>query len=53
MNQNFVVPINDRVLVRAAMRHFMTTHPDIKLQARSIFLDDGVKRPVLSVWRTR
>ena len=53
VNQNFVVPINDRVLVRAAMRHFMTTHPDIKLQARSIFLDDGVKRPVLSVWRTR
>ncbi|MAH44459.1 hypothetical protein CMI37_01430 [Candidatus Pacearchaeota archaeon] len=53
VNQNFVVPFEDSVLVRAAMRHFMTTHTDIILQARSIFLDDDVKRPVLSVWRTR
>ena len=53
VNQNFTVPFNDRVNVRAAMRHFMETHTEITLQARSIFLDDGVKRPVLSIWRTR
>ena len=53
VNQNFIVPFTDRVLVRAAMRHFMVNHTDITLQARSIFLDDNVQRPVLSVWRTR
>lgn len=52
VGQSVTLPLTNRNVIMAAVRHFMDKNPPLRLEVRSLFEDGLISKPVLGIWRT-